>query len=831
MNVDMFFGVNFLFGSVFAWIAFLLLGPAWGISAIILSSLYTIQLWGHGYALIIFISEFIFVAIFQGHKKNWRLVALTLIYWLIVGPIAFLVYKFFLGVSSPTLELIVAKQAVNGIINVCLGLLVYYAILTLKFPVTVNKNSAYFSNFMQIIFLSGIIFPLGLYEFYNLNRLFSETIQQRLDQEPHRLSKQGENIVSILDLETNHWELMLSNNTDASLNLQDYEGFNPIAVYLISDETGSLQLEYGENIHNARNLINTIQLRGLNSPKYFVGCVENLYLTASKQGEARYFLWPSPYNNFISGSERNALSINCSTDWTGGSSNFWETKSNSTDIIRDTSNNVSELKSWLDSSIVTLTSVDAAYPTILEGTNTLRPSITSFQKLTNKIMVNLFFIMTLGILLSYTLNFILIARWNRVSKLVGNFLQAGSIDATAFNPAFKEDSDLFVSLQRVASSFSNEESARKIVSDGFQKLIEDTLTPVFATNDKGTIRFWNKTLEKLTGYPNEDVIGRSFQSLASINISHGITDITESNLEFTFSIKTKAGKYIHLSAHQTILKDFSMLLTTEGEPTEDGELLHFFVAQDQTEATNARAHMVHMSRMAALGEMSSSIAHELNQPLNVISMSAGNGIERMSKGTVPSDYLLAKMRRIEQQALRAGEIIHNIREFALASPEDDIEMFDPVEHCKSAVDLMGEQLRLDSVKVDFSCFPGLVLIEGRPVLFEQVIVNILNNAIQAMKEIQPTYKICKIACSSQDNNLCIEISDTGPGINVQDLSKIFDPFFSTKGDHIGTGIGLYMSKTIVNAMNGDIWAYNSETGAVIAMRIPIAEIISEPSGQ
>jgi len=604
----------------------------------------------------------------------------------------------------------------------------------------------------------------------------------------------------------------------------------PTAIYSISDETGALRLEFGEKYLGVEGLVNGIKPHGAYVPGQLVGCEEDLYITITNENRPRYFLWDSTLVDLIvKGAASDIVLVRCMTEWTGGSN--LETETNSIKIERDTSNSISQLISWLEARVVSSISVDAAYPTTLLSTSELHPLVIDFQKRTKNVLVNLSIIMTLAVLLSYLLNWVLSARFNRFSDLVEHYLRTRSVEKNALNFAFKEDVALFQSLQSVAASLSNEETARKTAAEGFYQLIEDTLTPVFATNGKGTIRFWNKSLENLTGFPREDVVGRPFQSLASISIGGGDWVTVQTENEFEFSIKTTTGEFVRLSANQTILQDISLLLTADDETFKNAEPVHYFVAQDQTEATVARAHMVHMSRMAALGEMSSSIAHELNQPLNVISMAAGNSISRMSNGTAPSEYLLGKMQRIEQQALRAGEIIHNLREFALASPESEVELFDPVEHCRLAIDLLSEQLRLDAIEVEISDFARGATIEGRPILFEQVIVNILNNARQAMSEHYSPRHSCKIDFTIHDNILDIEISDTGPGIETLELSQIFDPFTSTKSNHIGLGIGLYMSKSIVNAMDGEIWAYNSKTGAVIAMRFPISNFRSGHLGQ
>ena len=129
-NVDMFFGVNFLFGSVFAWVALLTIGPAWGLSAIMLASLYTAVLWDQWYAVPLFVGEFVFVIAFSGNKQVKRLIGLSAAYWAFLGcPFILLFYTNFLELPWETVSLVVVKLNLNAIINACLGLLFSTAVL------------------------------------------------------------------------------------------------------------------------------------------------------------------------------------------------------------------------------------------------------------------------------------------------------------------------------------------------------------------------------------------------------------------------------------------------------------------------------------------------------------------------------------------------------------------------------------------------------------------------------------------------------------------------------------------------------------------------------
>lgn len=829
LNVDTFFGVNFLFGGVLSWITLLLLGPRWGLCAVVAASLYTVNLWGHWYAFILFTSEFVFVASLSRKKSISRIIGLVSIYWLAFGgPAAMLFYRFFLNLPWETVSVVVAKQALNAIVNICLALLLYYAILLLKFTFDEHaKIRGSFTNFLQILFLSCTLIPLSAYEFYIIKRQFNGVIDGIQLQEQIQLEKFSKNINRFLALENAHWVSMFDQMvTHAnSRNLSDvYNGslFAPISIYRVSNKTGEVALQFGEELPIIERLHGVPPIGPNDSIAQFLGCDGQRILSSYRSNSTYYIAWPLTLSNYIDmGLGFSPEHIKCSTDW--ANSNFLTQTKIEFEIERAKAPNIPTLQSWLTAKNVSSIEIPGTFPTIFEHTVSLRDSVVRTQEAIKVAVTRLAVLAYSLVLLSYLLNLALVRRFDKFTKLVEVFLSDREINQNVLNLAIEEDRAIYDTVVRLENTFSQEEVVRKNVVKSFTQLVEESSSPIFATDEKGIIQFWNKSLEDLSGYARDELIGMPFKRIASIDIERKLEeDGRKTHLEFEFSINSKDGKLINLKASQTIVRDLSALLSPSMSGSNDKGSLHFFIAIDETETLNARVHMVHMSRLAALGEMSSAFAHELSQPLNVISMAAGNSVARLNMGSVPSSYLKEKISRIEMQAARAGEIIRNIREFSSVKHSETSEVFDPVLHCKTSLDLIKEQLRLDSIAVEFFDDSQGALIEGRPILFEQIIVNVVNNARQAMIENHSSKRICKINLSSNDGYLTIEISDTGSGFTKDSLKMAFDPFFTTKPENIGTGIGLYMCKTIVNAMRGEILALNSNKGGVISMRFPIS---------
>jgi two-component system sensor kinase FixL len=237
-----------------------------------------------------------------------------------------------------------------------------------------------------------------------------------------------------------------------------------------------------------------------------------------------------------------------------------------------------------------------------------------------------------------------------------------------------------------------------------------------------------------------------------------------------------------------------------------------------------QSELVHMSRLTAMGEMASALAHELNQPLAAIS-NYMKGSRKLLAGS--SDPNAAKienaMERAADQALRAGQIIRRLRDFvSRGESEKRVESLSRMIEEAGALGLAGA--REQDVRLRFNLDPAVDLVLADRVQIQQVLVNLFRNALEAMA--QSARRELLVTNSKAANDMIeIEVSDTGSGFQDGVLPNLFQSFFTTKTT--GMGVGLSISRSIIEAHGGRMWAENNAAGgATFRFTLPAAAIES-----
>jgi len=243
---------------------------------------------------------------------------------------------------------------------------------------------------------------------------------------------------------------------------------------------------------------------------------------------------------------------------------------------------------------------------------------------------------------------------------------------------------------------------------------------------------------------------------------------------------------------------------------------------DLTESKKAASQVIQASKLATLGEMATSVAHELNQPLNVIRMAAGNILRKMRKGNVDSNYLSDKLERISAQTERASSIITHMRMFGRKADEKPYPIH-PCDVVEGALAMMGEQLRLLEIEIRVGERPDpCPLVLGHQVQVEQVILNLLTNARDAIESnADLKERWVRLGVDIVDSkSVQIIVEDSGGGISDNVIERIFEPFYTTKEMGQGTGLGLSVSYGIIRDMGGSIIASNGDQGARFTITLP-----------
>ena len=270
----------------------------------------------------------------------------------------------------------------------------------------------------------------------------------------------------------------------------------------------------------------------------------------------------------------------------------------------------------------------------------------------------------------------------------------------------------------------------------------------------------------------------------------------------------------------------------------DGRLAQMVIASDitarrlaeqQSAAQTERAQ--NASRLITMGEMASSVAHELNQPLTAINNYCNGMVSRIKAKQITEEDLLGALEKTAKQAHRAGQIIQRIRSFVKRS-EPNRTLSEIGSMVDEAVELAGIELRRRNVRLTHYSAPRLAALMVDPILIEQVLVNLLKNAAESIDAAQrPTAQrkvSLRVVPKIVDDKPVVEfeVTDTGPGLAPEVLARLYEAFYSTKAD--GMGIGLSLCRSIVESHLGRMKAENLYNGAEItgccfSFWIPVTE--------
>ncbi len=245
----------------------------------------------------------------------------------------------------------------------------------------------------------------------------------------------------------------------------------------------------------------------------------------------------------------------------------------------------------------------------------------------------------------------------------------------------------------------------------------------------------------------------------------------------------------------------------------DGETLRCIGLMTDIETEKAAtAAAVLAARLATLGELSAGIAHEMKQPLGAIALIAETMQLRLAATTQPDAAdLVPRLTRIAGLVERASSVTEHLR--AIARNQDGGETaFDLEEAVDGALLLCGFALRDGGVRVDLAALEGLPPVIGHQVLVEQVLMNLLMNARDAMADTAVGLRHLRVAAVEEGSRVRLIVRDSGPGIPSHVMPRLFEPFFTTKPVGVGTGLGLSICASILKACGGDITATNPAGG-------------------
>lgn len=375
------------------------------------------------------------------------------------------------------------------------------------------------------------------------------------------------------------------------------------------------------------------------------------------------------------------------------------------------------------------------------------------------------------------------------------------------------------------------QKALRVSEERHRLLVEKSLAGIFIYRDE-RILFANAVLGQMLGYTNGELVGKSIWDLFYEDDRPKVQELvlkrkTEglSDLHYECRLVRKSGEVVWADVASSVSSYESrpaVLVNayniTEKKEAEQTRLELSDLARKQQE------QLIHSTRLAELGEMAAGVAHELNQPLTGIRNFARNAFYMLDQSVGTTDDVKSNLRLISEQVDRASKIINQMRELTRKS-EQHFAPLDLNALLRESVEFLMPQLKLAGVEVTLDLAKHLPKVVGDRIRLEQVFLNLIANAKQAMEE--TTERRLSVISRFEWNNghsAVVTIADTGRGFGPDVASKLFRPFFSTKQAGQGTGLGLSISLSIIKDHKGTIEAEGAPgKGAKFIVRLPIPQ--------
>jgi len=361
----------------------------------------------------------------------------------------------------------------------------------------------------------------------------------------------------------------------------------------------------------------------------------------------------------------------------------------------------------------------------------------------------------------------------------------------------EDTTELFESEQKLHQVDEQLDETQKYL----REVLENSRDMIFLTDPQGNILTFNNGAELALGYKPEEVIGKPANLLCESPEKFDV--LFAKALEEGHAVRYEA-RFLAKDNHP-VISNISLTLITDP----DGKVLEMVcLCRDITQRLQLKNDLIRSERLAAVGQMASGVAHEINNPLAVIDTIAGLVEEslaeeghRLEPGT--QDILYKAMQRLHHQVARCTKITHSLLGFVRNSQTGmaAINLDDLLEEC---VELLGVEIKRSGASINMLLDPEVPIFRSDPMLLQQVFVNLLKNALDATEEVPERKNLVTVMTQWDNERIVISIEDNGIGIPPADQNLIFDLFHTTKPAGKGTGLGLSIVHDILIRLGGNI---------------------------
>jgi two-component system, LuxR family, sensor kinase FixL len=341
-------------------------------------------------------------------------------------------------------------------------------------------------------------------------------------------------------------------------------------------------------------------------------------------------------------------------------------------------------------------------------------------------------------------------------------------------------------------------------------LLNLTHDSIFVRDMNDVITYWNHGAEKLYGWTVEEVVGKRVTHQLLKTVFPAPLDKIDAELRRSGRWE---GELVHTKADGTqvvVASRWSLLRDQRERPLAVLETNNDVTNRKQAEEAlrQAQADVAHFSRVTTMGELAASLAHEVNQPIAAVVTHAEACLRWLARDTPDLEEARAAAMRIMKDGTRASEIINRIHLFFKKSTPER-EPVDVNGVIREMIVLLRTEMARYSISVRTELASDIPEVMGDRVQLQQVMMNLIMNSIAAMKDVDGKRELAIKARRAEGEELMVCVRDTGVGLPPQQADKVFDPFFTTKLD--GTGMGLSISRSIVESHGGRLWATDNCT--------------------
>ncbi|MBM3240634.1 response regulator [Candidatus Poribacteria bacterium] len=382
-----------------------------------------------------------------------------------------------------------------------------------------------------------------------------------------------------------------------------------------------------------------------------------------------------------------------------------------------------------------------------------------------------------------------------------------------------EKRELHAAIEMALHKYKVEKALRESERK-YRTLFEGSKDVVFISTPDGKLVDINSTGVELFGYSSKeellkiDIARNLYMNPSDWEAYQRMIEQQGFVKDYELVLKRKDGQQVIVVLTANAVRDAPPYPPVDGGERGGTILAYQGIMRDVTEQRRLEQQLFQAQKMASLGVMAGGVAHEINNPLNVIS-----GAAQLLEKRYLDEFAQKSLKVIRDAVSRASRIVHNLLDFARHEPQTSFELLSVNQIVEDALSMFEYQLKLQPIKINKNLADDLPFILGNANQLQQVIMNLILNATSAML----TGGELTLETRSMKNQVVITCSDTGEGISADDLEKIFDPFYTTRAPGEGTGLGLSVSYQIIKQHNGVIEAYSAgkNKGSTFTITLPI----------